>query len=45
MIPFLKSQGNFLCVVSFLTHSDIDHTNGAVEWLCAANQMGVKLEP
>ena len=32
-----------MCRIFFLTHSDKDHTNGAVEWLCAANQMGVKI--
>jgi len=32
-----------MCRILFLTHSDKDHTNGAVEWLCAANQMGVKI--
>lgn len=43
MIPFLKSQGISYVSYLFLTHSDKDHTNGAVEWLCAANQMGVKI--
>lgn len=43
IIPFLKSQGISYVSYLFLTHSDGDHTNGVIEWLRAANQMGVKV--
>lgn len=43
IVPYLKSQGISRLEYIFLTHSDVDHTNGIVEILKDTDYMGLEI--